>query len=114
MRGSTSACSSWWSRSTATLGASATSRDARPPAACHFLQNGAAVTDHRAILGRSNLATTQVYARMVDERMRASIRALDYGMVAKEPGKVSEVMQTRIPARAAGVGGASRRRKSAP
>jgi site-specific recombinase XerD len=60
--------------------------------ACHYLQNGAAVTDLQAILGHSNLATTQVYARMVDERMRASIRALDYGMGAKGPGNVAEAM----------------------
>ena len=46
------------------------------------------------VLGHLNLATTQVYARMVDERMRASIRALDYGMGTKqtERGKVSEAM----------------------
>ena len=56
----------------------------------HYLQNGAAVTDLQAILGHSNLATTQVYARMVDERMRASIRALDYGM--GKTAKVSEAM----------------------
>ncbi len=47
-------------------------------------------------LGHSNLATTQVYARMVDERMRASIRALDYGMgtVPKpaETAKLNEAM----------------------
>jgi hypothetical protein len=60
--------------------------------ACHFLQNGAAVTDLQAILGHSNLATTQVYARMVDERMRASIRALDYGMGAAELPKRSEAI----------------------
>jgi integrase len=36
----------------------------------------------QAILGHSNLATTQVYARMVVERLRAAIRAL----VAPRPG----------------------------
>ncbi|MCU0728156.1 MAG: tyrosine-type recombinase/integrase [Planctomycetes bacterium] len=64
--------------------------------ACHYLQNGAAVTDLQAILGHSNLATTQVYARMFDERMRASIRALDYGMgttpKSAEPAKVNEAI----------------------
>ena len=53
------------------------------------------MTDLQAILGHSNLATTQVYARMVDERMRASIRALDYGIGAKEkaePRLASEAM----------------------
>jgi len=44
------------------------------------------------VLGHLNLATTQVYARMVDERMRASIRALDYGMDKAETAKVSEAM----------------------
>jgi integrase len=69
---------------------------ASPPAPrtgdCHILQNGAAVTDLQAILGHVNLATTQVYARMVDERMRASIRALDNGMGRTEGGKGGEAM----------------------
>jgi hypothetical protein len=43
-----------------------------------------------AILGYVNFATTQVYARMVDERMRASIRALDCGIGKAEQGKVNE------------------------
>ncbi len=60
--------------------------------ACHFLQNGAAVADLQAILGHSNLATTQVYALMVEKRMRASIRALDYGMGRTESPKRSEAM----------------------
>ncbi len=58
----------------------------------HHQKRGAAVTDLQAILGHSNLATTQVYARMVDERMQASVRALGYGMETKEPGKVNEAM----------------------
>ncbi len=56
------------------------------------LQNSAAVTDLKAILGHSNLATAKVYARMVDERMRASIRALDYGMGRVEAATVNEAM----------------------
>ncbi len=48
--------------------------------AVHFLEHGAAVTDLQAILGHSNLATTQVYAKMVDARMNASIEALDFGL----------------------------------
>ncbi|MCU0728039.1 MAG: hypothetical protein MUE73_20000 [Planctomycetes bacterium] len=50
------------------------------------------MTDLQAILGHVNLATTQVYARMVDERMRASIRALDNGMGRTEGGKGGEAM----------------------
>jgi integrase/recombinase XerD len=47
--------------------------------ACHFLENGAAVTDLQALLGHSSLATTQIYAGMVDRRTRASVEALDFG-----------------------------------
>jgi integrase/recombinase XerD len=59
--------------------------------ACHYLQNGVAVTDLQAILGHSNLATTQVHTRMVDERMRASIRALDYGMEAVKGAEATQI-----------------------
>jgi len=48
--------------------------------ACHFLENGAAVTDLQAVLGHSSLATTQIYAGMVDRRTRASVEALDFGV----------------------------------
>ena len=44
------------------------------------LENDTAATDLQSVLGHSSLATTQVYAKMVDQRMRASIRALDYGL----------------------------------
>jgi integrase/recombinase XerD len=47
--------------------------------ACHFLENGAAVTDLQAVLGHASLATTQIYAGMVDRRTRSSVEALDFG-----------------------------------
>jgi len=47
--------------------------------AVHFLEGGAAITDLQAILGHARLTTTQVYAKMVDARMNASIEALSYG-----------------------------------
>jgi site-specific recombinase XerD len=72
--------------------AGASFHSTRHTLACHYLRNGAAVTDLQAILGHSNLAPTQVYARMVDERMRASIRALDYGTETKKQGEVNEAM----------------------
>jgi len=47
--------------------------------AVHFLEGGAAVTDLQGVLGHADLSTTQIYARMVDSRTRASLVALDYG-----------------------------------
>jgi hypothetical protein len=48
----------------------------------------------RAILGHANLATTQIYAEMVNRRMNESIRALDYG--AMPAGTLKKVpMSTR-------------------
>ncbi len=52
--------------------------------AVHFLEGGAAVTDLQGVLGHADLSTTQIYARMVDSRTRASLVALDYG--APAPG----------------------------
>jgi integrase/recombinase XerD len=46
--------------------------------ACHFLENGAAVTDLQALLGHSSLQTTSIYATMVDRRTRASVEALNF------------------------------------
>jgi len=46
--------------------------------AVHFLEGGAAVTDLQAVLGHSSLATTQIYAGMVDRRTRASVEALNF------------------------------------
>ncbi len=46
--------------------------------ACHFLEGGASVTDLQAVLGHSSLATTQIYASMVDRRTRESVEALDF------------------------------------
>ena len=66
--------------------------------AVHFLEGGAAVTDLKGALGHSNLATTQIYAEMVDERMNASIEALSYGLETAERGQVriSERISERI------------------
>jgi site-specific recombinase XerD len=47
--------------------------------ACHFLENGAAVTDVQALLGHSSLTTTSIYAQMIDKRTRASVEALNFG-----------------------------------
>jgi len=55
-------------------------RDKRHTFAVHFLQGGSAVTDLQGLLGHASLATTQVYAKMVDSRTRASVLALDYGI----------------------------------
>ncbi len=46
--------------------------------ACHFLSGGAAITDLQGLLGHASLATTQIYARMVDRRTRSSVEAMDY------------------------------------
>jgi site-specific recombinase XerD len=46
----------------------------------HFLKGGAAVTDLQALLGHASLSTTQIYARAVDARTRASVEALSYGV----------------------------------
>jgi site-specific recombinase XerD len=62
--------------------------------ACHFLEGGAAVTDLQALLGHASLSTTQIYARMVDERTKASVAALSY-----ETGANGENVRTsRAPA----------------
>ncbi len=46
--------------------------------AVHFLEGGAAVTDLQGQLGHSDLTTTQIYARMVDERRKVSVLALRF------------------------------------
>ena len=57
-------------------------RSLRHTLAVHFLERGA-VTDLQGMLGHASLATTQVYARMVDSRTRESVAALDFGTPAK-------------------------------
>lgn len=47
--------------------------------ASHYLEGGA-VSDLKEILGHSNLKTTEIYAKAVDVRTRASVEALDYGL----------------------------------
>jgi len=49
--------------------------------ASHYLEGGA-VSDLKEILGHSNLKTTEIYAKAVDVRTRASVEALDYGLDA--------------------------------
>ena len=44
-----------------------------------FLQNGAAITDLKELLGHQSITTTQIYAGMVDRRARASLEALEFG-----------------------------------
>jgi integrase len=50
--------------------------------ATHFLEGGGAITDLQAQLGHSKVSTTQRYTRMVDERRKATVLALDYGTKA--------------------------------
>ncbi len=46
--------------------------------ACHFLSGGAAITDLQGLLGHASLATTQIYAKMIDKRTRASVEAMRF------------------------------------
>jgi integrase/recombinase XerD len=71
-----------WDRAIAAAGLAGrgfTFHSLRHTFACHFLEGGAAITDLQAVLGHADIATTQIYARMVDSRTRASLVALDYG-----------------------------------
>ncbi|MCI0587262.1 MAG: site-specific integrase [Planctomycetes bacterium] len=52
--------------------------------AVHYLERGA-VTDLQGMLGHASLATTQVYAKMVDTRTRESVEALDFGAPPAAP-----------------------------
>ncbi len=45
-----------------------------------YLSGGAAITDLQGLLGHRSVSTTQIYARMVDSRARASLEALDFGL----------------------------------
>jgi len=47
--------------------------------ATHYLGHGGTVPDLMALLGHSQMATTQIYARMVDARMKAGVEALRFG-----------------------------------
>jgi integrase len=55
--------------------------------ATHFLEGGGAITDLQAQLGHSKITTTQRYARMVNERRRTTVLALDFGTKPKEAAK---------------------------
>jgi hypothetical protein len=52
------------------------------------------VTDLQSLLGHSSLATTQVYAKMVDSRTRASVQALDYGLPKAPEAKNPDGVRT--------------------
>lgn len=47
--------------------------------AVHFLEGGAAVSDLKEILGHASISTTEIYAKSVSARAKASIEALDLG-----------------------------------
>ena len=67
--------------------------------AVHFLEGGAAVTDLQGLLGHADLATTQIYARMMDSRTRESLLALDYwvGPGTRNGGREAAVPVARLP-----------------
>ena len=46
--------------------------------ATHFLEGGGAVSDLQAQLGHANLATTQRYAAVINERRRATVLGMDF------------------------------------
>lgn len=50
--------------------------------ATHILAGGGAITDLQAQLSHSKVSTTQRYTRMVDERRKVTVLALDYGTKA--------------------------------
>jgi integrase len=86
-----------WARAIETAGLSGreglTFHALRHTFATHFLSNGGAVTDLQAQLGHSKLATTQVYAAMVNERRRDTVLALDYGALTSRPIESSRTAQ---------------------
>jgi site-specific recombinase XerD len=46
--------------------------------ATHFLEGGGAVSDLQAQRGHANLATTQRYAAVINERRRATVLGMDF------------------------------------
>jgi integrase len=71
--------------------------------ATHFLSNGGAVTDLQGQLGHSKLATTQVYAAMVNERRRETVLALDYGALTQRAAVQPEAAGGESGAEAVGI-----------
>ena len=63
--------------------------------ASHFLEGGGAITDLQAQLGHSKVATTQRYARMIDERRRSTVFALNFGTKPKRQTRKAETKPER-------------------
>jgi hypothetical protein len=70
------------------------------PSRATSLEEGAAITDLQAVLGNSRITTTQVYARMVDERMKASMASLSYGLDEESEAQSPVEMRTHVRTRA--------------
>ncbi len=65
----------------------------RHTAAVHFMSSGGSLVDLQAQLGHADVATTMIYAAMVNERRRESVLRMDYGPPPEEkppvPGEES-------------------------
>jgi len=84
--------------------------------ATHFHAGGAAITDLQHVLGHASITTTQIYARAVHGRTRASLLALDFGAREAPISEFRETMHTSCTPTppATGEEGASRYRTEMP